>query len=137
MRGDLDFDWQGDSDTETLLALFEKFGVERGISMLNGMFAIGLLDKVEEKLYLIRDRVGIKPLYWSFKGGEFIFGSQIKGFKRELKNDSSGRGLIEFMSFGYTPYSRSFYDDIYKLEPGHILIFDGKSIQKSRYLGIY
>ncbi len=54
--------------------------------------------------------MGIRGHYiGSFKGWKsFIFGSQIKGFKRELKNDSSGRGLIEFMSFGYTPYSRSF-----------------------------
>jgi len=132
LRKKLNYHWQTNSDTETLLILFEKFGIEETISELIGMFAIGLFDKMEEKLYLIRDRVGIKPLYWSFKNGEFIFSSQIKGFRDELKRESS-RGLVEFMSFGYTPCGRSFYRDINRLEPAHILIFNGESIKKYRY----
>ncbi len=136
LRKKLNIDWQTNSDTETLLALFEEFGIETGLSMLIGMFAIGLLDKKEDRLYLIRDRVGIKPLYWSFKDGELIFSSQVKGFKNRLKTYSN-RSLIEFMSFGYTPYNRSFYKDINKLEPAHILIFDKNGIPKKRILGIY
>jgi len=132
LRKKLKREWHTNSDTETLLALFEEFGIKNTLSMLIGMFAIGLFDKIENRLYLIRDRVGIKPLYWSFRDGEFIFSSQISGFKSELKKRSN-RGLVEFMSFGYTPYNRSFYEDINKLEPAHILIFNGESITKERY----
>jgi len=132
LRKELEHNWLTNSDTETLLALFEKFGIERTLSKLIGMFAIGLFDKKNQKLYLIRDRVGIKPLYWSFKNGEFIFSSQIKGFREELK-EKSNKSLVEFMSFGYTPYNRSFFKDINKLPPAHILIFDGKSVKLNRY----
>ncbi len=125
--------WLTHSDTETLLALFETFDIEKTISMLIGMFAIGLFDKVEEKLYLIRDRVGIKPLYWTHQKGEFAFSSELKGFSDRLKSRKSNRALIEFMSFGYTPANSSFYEYIYKLEAGHYLIFDGSRIYKNRY----
>ncbi len=125
--------WVTHSDTETLLSIFEQFGVENSLSILNGMFAIGLFDKIEEKLYLIRDRVGIKPLYWTYQNGEFAFSSELKGFSDRLKSRESNRALIEFMSFGYTPADSSFYRDIYKLEAGHYLIFDGSRVYKKRY----
>ncbi len=125
--------WLTHSDTETLLALFETFDIEKTISMLIGMFAIGLFDKVEERLYLIRDRVGIKPLYWTHQKGEFAFASELKGFSDRLKSRKSNRALIEFMSFGYTPANSSFYEYIYKLEAGHYLIFDGSRVYKNRY----
>ncbi len=125
--------WLTHSDTETLLALFETFDIEKTISMLIGMFAIGLFDKVEERLYLIRDRVGIKPLYWTHQKGEFAFASELKGFSDRLKSRKSNRVLIEFMSFGYTPANSSFYEDIYKLEAGYYLIFDGSGVYKRRY----
>jgi asparagine synthase (glutamine-hydrolysing) len=125
--------WLTHSDTETLLALFENFSIEDTLSMLIGMFAIGLFDKIEHKLYLIRDRVGIKPLYWTHQNGEFAFASELKGFAPHLKNQVSNRALIEFMSFGYTSASNSYYENIYKLEAGYYLIFDGNKIYKSRY----
>ncbi len=125
--------WVTHSDTETLLYIFETFDIEKSLSMLNGMFAIGLFDKIEEKLYLIRDRVGIKPLYWTYQKGEFAFSSELKGFSDRLKSGESNRALIEFMSFGYTPADSSFYRDIYKLEAGHYLIFDGSRVYKKRY----
>ncbi len=125
--------WLTHSDTETLLALFENFGIEKSLPMLIGMFAIALFNKVEQKLYLIRDRVGIKPLYWTYQNGEFVFASEIKGFTHYLKNRINNRALIEFMSFGYTPANNSYYRDIYKLEAGHYLIFNGESISKRRY----
>jgi len=125
--------WKTHSDTETLLILFEKFGIEKTLSMLIGMFAIALFDKVEQKLYLIRDRVGIKPLYWTHQNGEFAFASELKGFAPHLKENRSDKALIEFMSFGYAPADNSYYKDIYKLEAGHYLIFNGNGIYKKRY----
>ena len=127
------YSWVTHSDTETLLVLFEKFGIEETLSKLIGMFAIALFDKESEKLYLIRDRVGIKPLYWTYQKNEFAFASELKGFASYLKQNQSNKALIQFMSFGYAPSYNSFYRDIYKLEAGHMLIFDGRDIKKKRY----
>jgi asparagine synthase (glutamine-hydrolysing) len=121
------------SDTETILFAFIQLGVEKAISMFIGMFAIALYDKVEEKLYLIRDRVGIKPLYWTYQNNEFAFGSELKGFANHLKNKKSDKALIQFMSFGYIPNDNSYYENIHKLKPAHYLVFDGKSVDIKRY----
>jgi len=128
-----DSSWLTHSDTETLLVLFERFGIEDTISKLIGMFAIALFDKHEQRLYLIRDRVGIKPLYWTYQNGEFAFASELKGFAPYLKQNESSKALIQFMSFGYALSNNSHYKDIYKLEAGHLLIFDGNNIEKKRY----
>jgi len=134
IREKLDFkDFKTTSDTETLLWAFSEFGIEKALSMFIGMFAISLFDKVENKLYLIRDRVGIKPLYWSFENGEFVFGSELKAFPKHLKQNRSDKALVQFMSFGYIPKDNSYYDGIYKLEPAHYLIFDGTKIETKKY----
>jgi asparagine synthase (glutamine-hydrolysing) len=133
LREECDGFWRTHSDTETLLALFTTFGIEKTLSKLIGMFAIALFDKHQQRLYLIRDRVGIKPLYWTHQKGEFAFASELKGFAPHLKQKESNKALIQFMSFGYAPSNNSYYEDIYKLEAGHLLIFDGNNIQKKRY----
>ncbi len=120
------------SDTETLLWAFSEFGIEKTINKLNGMFAIGLFDKKNHLLYLIRDRVGIKPLYWTFQRGEFIFSSELKGIRDELK-EVDENSLIKFMSLSYIPNDKSYYKNFYKLKPAHYLIFDGKNIKIKRY----
>jgi asparagine synthase (glutamine-hydrolysing) len=125
--------WQTRSDTETLIVLFEQFGIEKTLSMLIGMFAIALFDKKEDKLYLIRDRVGIKPLYWTHQNGEFVFASELKGFAPYLKQNLNDKSLIQFMSFGYTPANGSYYKDIYKLKAGHYIKFDGNGVYQTRY----
>ena len=133
LRDQCNSSWLTHSDTETLLALFHQFSIEETISKLIGMFAIALFDKFEQRLYLIRDRVGIKPLYWTHQNGEFAFASELKGFVPHLKQRESNKSLIQFMSFGYSPSYNSYYENIYKLEAGHLLIFDGKVTHKKRY----
>jgi len=124
---------QTNSDTQTLLALFEKFGIDKSLSLINGMFAIALFDKKENILYLIRDRVGIKPLYWTYQNGEFAFASELKGFAPHLKQNLSNKALIQFMSFGYTPADGTYYKDIYKLKAGEYIKFDGNRVYQTRY----
>jgi len=133
LREICNYNFKTNSDTETLLALFSEFGVENTLSKLIGMFAIALFDKIEEKLYLIRDRVGIKPLYWTYQNGEFAFSSELKGFAPYLKEQKSDKVLIQFMSLGYIPKDNSYYKNIYKLKSAHYLIFDGKEIEIKRY----
>ncbi len=127
------YDFKTHSDTETLLALFEECGVKKTLSLLIGMFAISLFDKRKDRLYLIRDRVGIKPLYWTYQNEEFAFASELKGFAPHLKSTRNDKALIQFMSLGYIPNDNSYYKNIHNLKPAHLLIFDGKNIQIERY----
>lgn len=127
LRHECECGWNTTSDTETLLELFSKFGVEQTLFKLIGMFAIGLFDKIEQKLYLIRDRVGIKPLYYTFQDGEFAFASELKGFSEHLKQKTSNKALIQFMTLGYVSNDNSYYENIYKLPPAHYLEIDLKN----------
>ncbi|HED15623.1 MAG TPA: asparagine synthetase B, partial [Gammaproteobacteria bacterium] len=72
------FDWRGHSDTETLLAALRHWGVEAALQRLNGMFAFALWDKADRTLFLARDRMGEKPLYYGHNGSCFLFGSELK-----------------------------------------------------------
>lgn len=121
------------SDTETILELFSKFGIEKTINMLIGMFSIALYDKINQKLYLIRDRVGIKPLYWTFQNNEFSFSSELKGFSHHLKTEVHDKALVQFMSFGYIPSDNCYYKNVHKLKPAHYLEFDGSNIKIKAY----
>ncbi len=116
--------FRGTSDTEVLLEAMEAYGVEPAISMCKGMFAIALYDKKDRVLYLLRDRVGEKPLYYGFIGGEaFAFASdigsiaQLDGFCRPINR----RVLDIYFTHGYIPAPYSVYEGIYKLEPGMVL----------------
>jgi len=126
-------EFQTHSDTETIIYAFLEWGIAKTLSKLIGMFAMALLDKIENKLFLIRDRVGIKPLYWTYQNNEFSFSSELKGFHFNLKNKNNNKSLIQFMSFGYIPNDNSYYEDIYKLKPAHYLVFDGTNIVTHKY----
>ena len=115
--------FRGTSDTEVLLELFENYGVKEGISLCKGMFAIALYDRQDKKLYLLRDRVGEKPLYYGWVNGEFAFASDLgclpvlNGFSNEINKGA----LPIYFIHGYIPAPYSVYENIYKLEPGTIL----------------
>lgn len=116
--------WQnGTSDTEVLLEALEAYGVRQGISLCKGMFAIALYDKKERELWLLRDRVGEKPLYYGFVGNSFVFASEIgciaalPGFRNPVNRDV----LDLYMIHGYIPAPHSIYEGIFKLEPGKLL----------------
>lgn len=115
--------FRGTSDTEILLEAFEAYGVKEAISLCKGMFAIALYDRKEEALYLLRDRVGEKPLYYGKVAGCFAFASDIgvltvmDGFHNPINTAV----LDLYFVHGYIPAPYSVYQDIYKLEPGTIL----------------
>ena len=115
--------FRGTSDTEVLLEAFEAYGIKKTIVMCKGMFAIALYDKQEETLYLLRDRVGEKPLYYGMVNGAFVFASDIgcisvlEGF-----NNPINRNVLDiYFIYGYIPAPYSIYENIYKLEAGTIL----------------
>lgn len=115
--------FRGTSDSEVILEAFEAYGVEETIAQCKGMFAIALYDTKEQKLYLLRDRIGEKPLYYGFMGDTFVFASDIAciasldGFQNPIHKDVLGIYFIH----GYIPAPYSIYENIYKLEPGCIL----------------
>ena len=121
------------SDTETVLECIEKFGIHKTIEKLNGMFSIGLFDKLNKKLFLIRDRIGIKPLFYSEKNNKFCFSSEIKSIPDYFKDKANDIGLIQFMTFGYTAVENTSYLNIKKLPPAHILEYDGINITIKKY----
>ena len=119
--------WRGYSDTETLLAAFEQWGVEATLKRTVGMFAIALWDRQTRTLHLARDRFGEKPLYYGWVGNgdsaAFVFGSELKALKAYpgFTNPVCRESLAQYMRFLYVPAPRSIYQHIYKLEPGCLL----------------
>ena len=115
--------FRGSSDTEVLLEAFEAYGVKEAVSLLKGMFAIALYDKKEKMLYLLRDRVGEKPLYYGKVNGSFVFASDIGCISvlDHFHNSVNRKVLDLYFVHGYIPAPYSIYEDIYKLEPGTIL----------------
>jgi asparagine synthase (glutamine-hydrolysing) len=115
--------WRGHSDTETLLACIEAWGVERTLRASVGMFAIALWDRGERSLTLARDRMGEKPLYYGWQGGCFLFGSELKALRAHPAfNASIDRGALAlFLRHNYVPAPYSIYQGIHKLPPGTLL----------------
>lgn len=120
--------WRGHSDTETLLAGFETWGVVATLKKSVGMFAIALWDKQTQTLTLMRDRLGEKPLYYGWTNGAFVFGSELKALRAYpgFANLLCREALAQYFRFMYVPAPRSIYQGIYKLEPGCLLTLNGK-----------
>lgn len=115
--------WRGHSDTETLLAACQAWGIRETLKRAVGMFALALWDRYDRVLTLARDRFGEKPLYYGWQGKSFIFGSELKAlrahpsFLAKIDRDA----LCLFTRHNYIPAPHSIYQGIYKLPPGHLL----------------
>ncbi|HPU13621.1 MAG TPA: asparagine synthase (glutamine-hydrolyzing), partial [Aeromicrobium sp.] len=118
--------YRGHSDTEVLLRAVSQWGLEAAISRLWGMFAFALWDSVEQKLHLVRDRLGKKPLYYGWSGSHFLFGSELKAlrehpsFTARIDRDA----LTSYLRFMYVPTPMSIYEGVFKLPPGSWLTVD-------------
>ena len=118
-----DLHWRGHSDTETILACIERWGLEGSVKKFIGMFAFALWDRLERSLHLVRDRLGIKPLYYGFQKNSFLFGSQLNALKKHptFENKICSEALSNFFKYNVVPAPFSIYQGIYKLLPGTIL----------------
>ncbi len=128
--------FRGHSDTEVILEACERWGVEATCQKLIGMFAFAFWDKNTQKLFLVRDRLGIKPLYWGFNQGILFFGSQLKSFKEhpKFKPEIDKEALTSYFRFNYVPTPVSIFKNIQKLSPGSILSVDrSQKIEESRF----
>jgi len=117
------YSFSSNSDSEVVLKAFHKWRFD-AISKFRGMFAIAIYDKNIKKLYLIRDRVGIKPLYYYFDGDHFIFSSEIRAIRKYKKLNIDKFSLSEYFQFGYISQNNSIFENTQKLLPAHYLEFD-------------
>ncbi|MGI9285765.1 MAG: asparagine synthase (glutamine-hydrolyzing) [Pseudomonadales bacterium] len=122
------------TDTEVILALYEREGVE-SLKRLNGMFAFAIWDKSERSLFLARDRLGKKPLYFYNCGTRFVFASEIKSILKapDIKRDIRSDALKDYFFYQYVPDPKTIFEGIHKLEPGHWLKVSDGNITKQQY----
>jgi asparagine synthase (glutamine-hydrolysing) len=113
------------SDTETIVHLYEQYG-DDCVKHLRGMFAFAIWDRSRRRLYMARDRLGIKPLYYYYDGKTLLFGSEIKAILAHpgVKPEFNRGTLAEYLAFGYITGAQTMYAGIRKLLPGHILTLD-------------
>ena len=115
--------FRGASDTEVILESIAAFGLRATLTRLIGMFTIALWDRNERSLTLVRDRLGIKPLYWTWNDGLFLFGSELKALRAHSGwTPRIDRGSVAaYLRHGYVPAPRTIYEGVQKLEPGTVL----------------
>lgn len=120
------------SDTEVILKLYAKIGF-KAFNELNGMFAIAIWDIKEKYLMLARDRVGIKPLYFSHQNTDFYFGSEQKALNKVLPKEINHEAIANYLYVGYLPQGYSLYKGIEQFPAGHYGIFKDGLFQKECY----
>ncbi|PRH83404.1 asparagine synthase (glutamine-hydrolyzing) [Arenimonas caeni] len=115
--------WRGHSDTESLLAAVEMWGVQRALECSKGMFAVAIWDRVLKELWLARDRFGEKPLYYGWQGKTFLFGSELKALRAHPSfNATIDRGALSlYLQYSYVPEPFSIWEGVSKLPPGTYL----------------
>jgi len=122
------------SDTEVIVHLYEEFGVEC-VQHLNGIFAFAIWDSRQQKLYVARDRMGIKPLYYTEVDGQLIFASEMKALLAhpKVKRDIDPISLNEYLSFEYVPSPRTIITNVSRLPSGSWLTYSEVGLQVIRY----
>ena len=139
LKKDLDIknDFNNYGDTWVLVNLLEKFGFEKTISMLEGMFAIAAYNLLDSNLYISRDRFGEKPIYYYHNKNYFVFGSELKVFKNfpGINLEISDTSIKDYFTLNFIPSPQTIYKNIFKLTPGTIikLNINSGSIEKKNY----
>lgn len=132
------YQFKSQSDSEVLLHGYRKWGIVQLLKKIQGMYAFSILDKKAGLLYIARDRVGIKPIYYFYNNKFFAFASEIKAiicFVGRQKLDADPSSLYDFLTYSYIPSPKTLYKDVCKLEPGHYVEFDlrQKALKKHCY----
>lgn len=134
----LNINFKTSSDTEVILEAFSNWSTDF-IQELNGMFAIAIYDKQDDTLFLFRDRMGIKPLYYYLNNNEIVFASEIKSFqtignKLDLEIDNSS--ISDFLHLGYIPNTKTIYKNVKKLPNGSFGKFTNKELSIKQYWNV-
>jgi asparagine synthase (glutamine-hydrolysing) len=125
------------SDTETIVHLYEEIG-EACFAKMRGMFALSLWDARRKRLILARDRLGKKPLFYSWDGRRLVFGSEIKALWKAggLSREMDVEALSDYFSYNYIPAPKTIYRSVRKLRPAHYLVADASGIREVPYWDI-
>jgi asparagine synthase (glutamine-hydrolysing) len=126
--------WRGHSDTEAMLAAIEAWGFEQALDRFNGMFAFALWDGHDRQLHLVRDRLGIKPLYVCSSGDTVIFGSELRALRAhpDFRADLDREWLDHYLRGTRTRTTRTIYDGVRSVQPGAYLTFQAGHEPKER-----
>lgn len=122
------------SDTETIIHAYEEYGTD-AIARLHGMFALAIWDAPRQRLLLARDRAGKKPLYYTRADGDIIFASEIKALLAHprVRREPDAQALADFLSVRYVPGPATLFANIYKVLPGHWLLFENGAMHEECY----
>ena len=128
------------SDTEILIHLYEEYGDDM-VQLLRGMFAFAIWDENRRRLFIARDRVGIKPLYYAQLHNAFLFGSEIKAMLASglpaLRPQLHSMALLQFMAMGFVSPPDTLFAGIRKLPPGHRMVLDNRGLHITRYWDVF
>lgn len=126
-----------DGDGETILHLYEDLG-PKCFEELNGMFSVAIWDGTRHRLILARDRIGQKPLYYAFKNGRFVFASELKSLAKieGVCERINSKAIDDFLTYQYVPHPHTIWEGVYKLPPGHFLVFENGNLSVNRYWNI-
>jgi len=126
--------WRGHSDTEVMLAAIEAWGLEASLQRFVGMFAIALWDAHERRLHLIRDRMGVKPLYFLPATTALLFGSELKAMTvaDEFTHVINRDAVALYMRYGFVPAPYTIYENVRKVQPGTIVTIDFEGAHSER-----
>ncbi|CAA6817428.1 MAG: Asparagine synthetase [glutamine-hydrolyzing] (EC [uncultured Sulfurovum sp.] len=122
------------SDTEVILYAYKEWGI-KSVHKFIGMFAFVIYDKIKEKLYLLRDRAGVKPLYYYVKNNDFLFSSELKSFhEHQTFSKVINKEILPFyFQFAYIPTPHTIYKNCFKLKPAHYIEYDLKTNKYQMY----
>lgn len=122
------------TDTEVLLHGYRQWGVDKLVARLRGMFAIALWDSAKQKLYLVRDRLGVKPLLYSVRGNVLAFASTARALRQGgMAGGLNTCALAEFLEFGFVTDQQCIFSDVHKVAPGQIVEWDGRQLSFRSY----
>ena len=122
------------TDTEVLLEGYEQWGIQGLLKRIDGMFAFALWDASEESLYLVRDRLGVKPLVYSQENGELAFASTIRALRGAGIGTSIDKSaLIEYLEFGFVTDDNAIYENVAKVPPASFITYKDGKVVKERY----
>ncbi len=135
MAAELDRPWRGTSDTEVLLEAIAAFGIDGALARANGLFAFAAFDRATRTLHLARDRLGIKPLYWTRQNATFAFASELKALRAldGLTFALDPGALASYLRYACVPAPGTIFRDVAKLAPGHRLEATAERVTVHRY----
>ncbi len=125
-------------DTETILHGYEEYGPQV-LQRMNGMFGLAIWDRNRKRLFIARDRIGIKPIYYYLDGEKLVFGSEVKSIleDKSINRTVDQKALGYFLSYGYAPAPLTLFEGIKKLEPGHFMIVENGTVKTEKYWDVH